>query len=203
MGSTLKVPFKQKEEIRAITEEILERNQPGGGLPVNIEKIVEVYYGLGLTPIPGLKDIHGVDGSLSADLRDILVDEGIMVRVPTRFRYTLAHELAHLVLHANLIEDLDITSTQRWKEFIQDIDNKTYSKLEWQAHAFARYILVPTHALQDSWETAFREADKVGLDLYTMEEAAFSVVASNIAREFDVSEAVISIRLRDDENYFA
>lgn len=65
---------------------------------------------------------------------DALMDQG-------RARFTLAHELGHLILHP-------VTILQR-KATPPGMRLKTFHNPEWQADAFASAILMPRHIVQD------------------------------------------------------
>ena len=61
--------------------------------------------------------------------------------------------------------------------------------------------LVPTEALRASWDETVRLALENKIDLHVLKETALDRVADRIAREFNVSEAVVTRRLHD-ENLF-
>jgi len=110
----------------------------------------------------------GLDGLLDPAFRKIGLNRNV---APTRLRFTLAHELGHAVLNHNAISDIS-----------PDIDHPPeatatlYPKhLEQEANAFAGCLLVPKMLL--------REAVRVHR------------TPKALARSFDVSEAVICIRL--------
>ena len=63
--------------------------------------------GLEITPVRGLRQRFGIDGSVSLDLGEILVDEWLMERRQARYRFTLAHEIGHVVLQQRVVVDVD------------------------------------------------------------------------------------------------
>lgn len=88
----------------------------------------------------------------------------------TRQRFTVAHEIAHFVLHRDLIGD-------------GIIDNALYRSLqpdpiERQANRYAASLLMPVHLVKKAWEGGSQ-------DEYALAEA------------FDVSSAVAKIRMRE------
>src|SRR5437016_7880152 len=92
--------YRTIEEIQAAANHFLAVCHSAGTIPVPVEEIAEFDLGLAITPVRELRQKFGIDGSLSLDLNEILVDEWLMERRQARYRFTLAHEIAHFVMHA-------------------------------------------------------------------------------------------------------
>ena len=90
---------------------------------------------------------------------------------PRRQRFTMAHELAHYVLHRDLLGEGHIDSALYRSTTLSD-------EYERQADRFAAQILLPAETLRE----AFNNTSK-----------ALSV----LARMFDVSDAALRIRLSE------
>jgi Zn-dependent peptidase ImmA (M78 family) len=117
----------------------------------------------------------------------------------TRYRFTLAHEAAHLILHREQIEAVDAesgTDPQTWKRAVKAIPADDYSRMERQAYRFAGHVLVPRGPLFAVYQEAAEVALRNGIDLAELGDASIDYVAGWIARRFDVSTEVISIELR-------
>jgi hypothetical protein len=99
-----RVPRLTNDQIRQRAEEFLSDHHPGLGLPVPIEEIVEFSLEIEIRPVRRLRHRFEVDGFLSADLSLVVVDEDLMTRLPSRYCFTLAHEVGHRVLHATQIQ---------------------------------------------------------------------------------------------------
>ena len=99
----LSVPYLSAEAIRQAAEDVLNHYWPDGGIPVEIEDILEFGLSMVIRPIKGLNARFGFEGAISHDLELIVVDEDIMTRYANRYRFTLAHELGHRVLHGSII----------------------------------------------------------------------------------------------------
>ena len=96
-----------------------------------------------------------------------------------RQRFTIAHELAHYVLHrqtSNLFVDSKLTF-HRNKSSAEGIDRQ-----EVEANAFAAELLMPGELLRNYWDTQ-------PLDLHD------DVAMARLAARFDVSEQALTIRL--------
>lgn len=194
----LKVQYRPNQELRDAADGILEAL--GGAMwpPVPIERLVEQEFGLDVIPIPGYRDLAQIDGALSADLTSITVDQWVMERRQNRYRFTLAHELGHLVLHRSLIASLAMSGTGTWKGAVQSWDARQYSFLERQANQFAGYLLVPGAALLRQYTSAAERARAHGIALDELGDYGARQVAGAIADVFQVSAEVIMIRLRDE-----
>lgn len=103
--------------------------------PVPIESLIEKYASLERHRIP----FEGVDG-LTLNLKrpgyrpTVIVNIG---RPATRVRFTLAHELGHIIIPWHLGSIVDVTS-RRLDE------NDVYSSIEAEANRFASELLMPT-----------------------------------------------------------
>jgi len=67
--------------------------------------MVEFQLKVDIIPLPGLKEVYGFDGFTSADLKEISVDLFAYQHRPRRYRFTLAHEVGHIMLHTKLFRE--------------------------------------------------------------------------------------------------
>jgi hypothetical protein len=88
------------DQLRRQAEAFLTRYHASKRIPVPIEQIVEFGLKLDIVPIPGLEEAFEVVGFTSSDLSEITVDEYVYESQANRYRFTLAHEDGHVVLHA-------------------------------------------------------------------------------------------------------
>lgn len=190
------VPFLTDEEIADEADRFLNENQPEGDIPILIEEIIEFNLGIEIRPVRGLKVRFGFEGAISHDMTTILIDEESMLRFPNRYRFTLAHEISHSILHDENIASLSYEVKEDWKKAVLSIDPKTYSRMERQAYALAGCILVPRQQLILSCQEANQLAQEHGIDLAEMGESAVSHVAGYFAKNYRVSTAVIERRIK-------
>ncbi len=198
MPGKLHPPILSYENLRRRARNFLQTYHPSGTIPVPIEEIVEFKYEIDIIPIPGLHDVFEVDGFISSNLKAITVDAFVYDRRPGRYRFTLAHELAHAVLHRRIYQAHRFRQVEDWKRFQRDMDEQDRGWLEWQAYAFAGLVLVPPDPLRDAYRKAVRAARKVGLSIQKVGEVARPYIAGWLARRFDVSSQVIEKRLEKD-----
>ncbi len=179
------------EQVVHRAEGFLRTWSPDADIPVDIEHIVE-QMGLDIVPIPGLKTAFDVDGFLTLDMTEIKVDQEIMMATEVRYRFTLAHEIAHYVLHADAFKEIQLSSVDEWFVFHTQLEDEWFEK---QANWFAGALLVPKTALLMEYQTALAEARLAGADVSEMSAYSKMTVASAIAERFSVSAQVVHIRL--------
>ncbi|MHC4404727.1 MAG: ImmA/IrrE family metallo-endopeptidase [Planctomycetota bacterium] len=198
MSEEVKAPFYSYEDLRRKANAFLVQHHPDGTIPVPIEEIVEFQLDMDIVPTPGLRNLLEVDGFVTSNLREIWIDQYVYDNYASRYRFTLAHEVGHCVLHSDVFSAQLFRSIDEWKTFVNSIPDKEHSWLEYQSYAFAGLVLVPKNPL----ELAARECvDKVkseGIDLYENWDFAWSRIAAFLAKQFDVSSQVIEKRLEKD-----
>jgi len=115
----------------------------------------------------------------------------------TRYRFSLAHEIGHLLLHSDLCGEVRLGSFEDWILFHEGLDAALRDSLEWQARSLAGRILVPAEPLllhaQQQIDTV-KARLPMGVDF----EALFGAVAIPLSDIFNVHEEVVRIRLSGD-----
>lgn len=195
------------DDLRGTAGAFLDQHHPSGTVPVPIEQIAEAKLGIDIVPVPGLQetlrsDDYGVVGFITGDLKEIHVDEWIWHHRYNRYRFTIAHEIGHAVLHRELYESRTFSSVQSWKEFINSIPAELHGWYEWQAYAFGGLVLVPGAPLRESFGRIFAEVRsrvvQEGIPLAKVYDRVWDVVVERVAKEFEVSTAVIEKRVDRD-----
>jgi Zn-dependent peptidase ImmA (M78 family) len=187
------------DDLRRHAEEFLDEFHEERTLPVPIEEIVEFDFELQVIPIDGILDDLEVDAFLTSDLERIYVDQFVMDHRPTRFRFSLAHELGHFLLHRPLYEQSRIRSVKDWETLQASISAEDYSWFEFQANAFAGLVLVPSPELRERFDVGVTAARREGMSDATLwSDAGKGYVAQWLGEQFDVSKEVIEKRLDKD-----
>jgi hypothetical protein len=197
MTIKLKIPVLSYEQIRNHANAFLSKYNATGVIPVPIEEIAEFSLHLNIIPIPGIQNSLEVAGFISSDLRSISVDQFVMEKRVTRYRFTLAHEIGHLWLHSEIFAQLKLNTVEEWKKFQTEMDVNDYRWLEFQAYAFAGLVLAPKEALASRRVICEQQIEKEGLSPAT--EAAQYAIHRMLASEFNVSAEVIERRLQKDK----
>jgi len=200
------VPWLQRAEIEKTSEEVLARFNKQRMIPVPVDTIIERDYGIDIVPVAGLKEELENDAFISRDFTTIHVDQHVYFNVEVRYRFSLAHELGHLVLHRRIFQDLAFSTIEEWTEVYQAIDSDDYGKLEFQANAFAGYLLMPSFALVQDFASALSGMkDRISLvkEKGVPREAYLESVIGNMARRlapsFNVSTACAENRIKNEE----
>jgi hypothetical protein len=194
-----KAPFNPKERIWQEADRLRTAHPAGRSLPVQVLDLAEFDLGLDLVPVDGLREQLEIDALLMGDLKSILVDKRAFMspRLEYRLRFSIAHEIGHLMLHRDIYAGLKHASAAEWFDYISAIPDAEYGWVEWQAYEFAGRFLVPPGALQNEFQNAINTAQAAGYGNWlAADEAALDYIAKRIAPKFGVSTEVIARRLR-------
>lgn len=170
-------------------------------LPVPVEEIVDLGLELFITPIEGLLDSVDIDGFLTRDLKSICVDRDIYLdpRNKTRLRFTYAHELGHLVLHKDEIQQCDFRTPEDWVYFHQDFLKDDLNWFEQHAYEFAGRLLVPRPALENEIAAVSSKIGKIRKTGSVEEEELIEALARMICEKFVVSPECMAKRIRKEK----
>jgi len=189
-----KAPYFSKEDLRGRAEAFLAKHHSTRVMPVPIELIVEEM-GIDIVPTPGLQLVCDVDAYTTWDLQWICVEEFVYLNRPARYRFSLAHEVGHIELHAAIFKEHRFHTADEWKAFATSMDDDQYSYLEFHANEFAGHLLVPRQELLPETEACKLRVSEV-LDISKTDPDAFrAFVAECIAQRFEVSPQVALRRM--------
>lgn len=186
------VPFISDSDLEETANRILLESKSVDEIPIPIEKIIELTFRLDIVPVPGLNNFDLV-GYLDSGLTAIYVDENIYEKSSARYRFTLAHELSHLILHKDYLpRPKGIATAAAWRDLICSIPLGTYTRMEYQANTLAGMILVPTKPLVTYAADLAKIVKSNGLQ--TSSPEVQPILESELAKTFEVSSQVINIR---------
>ena len=201
MNQNLDLPFLRDEFIEEKAEEFLAKHHPRKSLPIPIELIVEGI-GIDIIPFNNLKnwDVFGKNSALTPDLRYIYVDEWLCDPKANGnyFRFSLAHELGHICLHADIYKSFPIKSPLDWKNTHIEIPEWFRSRLEYQANVFAGYVLVPRSCIKTKFSSVKDDLINEGIDPDDEVDLFEQYLSERLSREFQVSNEVIKKRISKD-----
>jgi Zn-dependent peptidase ImmA (M78 family) len=176
-------------------------------LPVPIEEIVDLKLRLHIVATSGMRARLLLDGCTSKDFQSIFIDAELYndPRLETRYRFTLAHEVGHLVLHRQILEKVSWSSPEEYKIFEDRLSEAERSKFEWQAYEFAGLLLVPPDQLTSVAQywlplvlSTVEEAKVHDLTRDVYLGSAVDLWCTKIAPRFHVSARVIEKRLKSE-----
>jgi len=200
----LNVPYLDDTVIASNADRIRNDNNVTS-IPVNIEGLIENTFQADIVPVPNMQKDLDLEGSSSADLTVIYVDESVYKQRYYRYRFTLAHELGHIVLHPDYFGKFKFSSIIEWIKVVNEINPHDYSRMECQANIFAGQILVPAKLLRIEFETQLslvgnqiKEAQRQGLKRENYVHAVLDEIAYSLSPRFEVSGEVLSIRIKNE-----
>jgi hypothetical protein len=180
--------------LRRLAERYLAEVHAAGTLPIPIEEIVDLNLQIDVVPMEGLRE-WGVDAFTAGDRQTIYVDRGVYSHgSPNRLRFSLAHELAHILLHKKVFEAATFTDVQGWKVFIASVPDDQYRWIEWQAYSLAGLLLVPSPELEEQFGLTANELEQHGVDVRNLTSPGYLQVAKRLGDVFAVSSNVIDKR---------
>lgn len=174
---------------------------PSGAIPVPVDDIAELRLGLTIIPVNGLSRKTSVPGLISRDLTTIRVDKSVFERNLLLYRTTVAHEMAHSVLHQEFYSQFSYSDEEGWLRLVQSIDEKDLHYLEWQACAFASLVCVPKSNLRTAVSAAIQHATQASkkFDLSAVSPKALKDhISQFLTRTFEVQASVIAWRIEMD-----
>ena len=196
----IKAPYLPYEVLRQRAEEFLLKHHPSREIPVPIEEIVEFQFKMDIVPEPGLHANFDIDAYITRDLTEIRVDDFVYQERPGRYRFSLAHELGHRVLHKEVFSKLAFETIDGWKDVISEaIPAKQYSFLESQANSFAGLVLVPPDKLEEQFNASRRKVEGQGFSFQANSDVLQDLIPEYLADFFEVSGAVVDRRLNYDQ----
>ena len=176
------------------TDDLLAAIFPSGYVvPIEIENVA-YHLGLDINPIPGLHKACQVSGALWRDGAGaywIVVDEHMMDHQEARYRFTVAEEIAHFVLHkAQITEASDV----RAAIVLQERLTTTYSYFEANARRFAAELLMPRKPLREDAAEAYSRV--VGVVGFRNLAAVTKQVTDMLRRKYVVSSLAMQYQLK-------
>jgi IrrE N-terminal-like domain len=127
----------------------------------------------------------------------IYVDSEQMERYPNRYRFTLAHEVGHKLIHSEMYVEAGVTDLDGYLDFLANMDETVRSKFEWQAQNLAGRILLPTEAFLSSCREAMAPF-RVKVGGIADQDAICDFFSRHVASDFEVSHYVVKKRLWSD-----
>ncbi len=193
-----KCPYYSYKEIGNQTESFLNQYHPSQDIPIPVEEIVELKLELNIFPFPRLYKDHGLNGFLSYDLTTIYIDEMQYNQFNEKYRYTLAHELGHYVLHRACYEDLTFQSIEEYTRWIISMPADEISWFETQGEWFASQLLLPTYQLIHTCKTIITKHKEDFKKLPSIPDDIWSYIANEIADYFEVNPPVVENRIKKE-----
>jgi Zn-dependent peptidase ImmA (M78 family) len=201
------VAYVSCDEIEACCHAVHEQIRYDAG-PVSLDAVCEwrrCLEGLSVTTskVRTTEDMErGILGRIAFKPAEIVVFDD-----PTslyRWRFTLAHELGHLLLgHGAYMESECVDTKDVDTEDYRDLESDDIARLEWQANYFASCLLLPRNALITSTIEQARLLDLrdrghglIYLDHQPVNTRNYYLLTSALTARFAASRTALKIRLK-------
>lgn len=184
------VPFREDSEIEEMAEAFLRKHNGMNDIPVPIESIIELDLGIDIVPERDLESRYSIGAFISRDGTEIRVDLKTYLHQLERYRFSLAHEIGHVVLgHVEIANQYDPSSF--WGGTQTNLPSIFADRMEVQANKFAGMVLMPK-------EEVIRRYVEIVLHLTDRDERERHDIATrHLAKSYEVNWQVAHIRLRD------
>lgn len=172
---------------------VLAKHLPGAvTTPIDIDLLAERGFGLDIVPIPSLYEAYQVEGALWREPKgdfSLVVDQDMMDNKPHRYRFTIAEEVAHFILHRQVFEP--IHSVEEAVELYQKICN--YRRMDRNAKRLAAALLMPGNLLSEDAAEIYKKI--VAVAGFANPKAVKKSLVGSLSRKYEVSFEAMRIRL--------
>ena len=197
----LNVKYLSNAYIASVADSFLNENRLSS-IPVDIERVIEFNYRMDIIPIPSLQMAYDIEGCSAYDFTAIYVDQYVYERIYNRYRFTLAHELGHKILHREYYNKLSFSRISDWANIVEQIDENDRSKMEYQAYMFAGMILVPKEILRVEFnkqlpliQSHIEQAQLNGISREDYLPIMTDAIANKLSPKFEASRSVLNKRI--------
>jgi Zn-dependent peptidase ImmA (M78 family) len=117
-----------------------------------------------------------------------------------RWRFTLAHEIGHYILHHYLYEKYDIGMASDDEINFNELSDNLTKRLELQANIFALEILIPDEIFKAVYSQEHRKRNLNNFPILYVDSQqcnieSYYIITENIAQKFGVSREVVHNKL--------
>lgn len=173
-----------KRELEAVAAAFLKTSLKCSGCKVLIEEMLEAH-GYDIIPVQGLSKYAEAYVPRKAGI--LFVDENQQLSQPLRYRFTIAEELAHCLIHHRIFKGKSFSEIRTIYSTISDND---YQDLERNAKYLAAALLMPKTTFIEQFNF---HKKRVECQIKNPIEAMKLVVAS-LKSEFEVGKEAIGYR---------
>jgi Zn-dependent peptidase ImmA (M78 family) len=189
----MKEPSLTYQDVANAADNLLKTYHTSSQLPIPIEEIVELKMNIAIVAVPGIKQLLGIDAFISSDFTQITVDQNSLVKFTKRIRFSIAHEIGHLILHKEWYEKYGPKNFEDYLTFYDRIDNEVYKFMEIQASTFAGLVLVPPNLLLNEFKV------RIGKIPHLETPEILIPIAQDLLEVFEVSGEVMFRRLQKEK----
>lgn len=196
----IKIPFVTHERLNHIVDKLFKNNVYDGSV-LNFDKLTKF-----LEPKYNVKfefDLLEQENYLGKiEFNPLTIKISNQARKDkNRWRFTLAHEIGHLILHSPLLKERlkEKNDTENTLALKYSSSNKHSERLEIQANLFASYLLLPENVLIPRMQRIFTEyrihRKRLYLDRQPVNQGEVFEIMNKLSTEFEASIEAIRLRL--------
>jgi len=182
------IRFYSPQELETFADAFLKKfHRPFDSLPVEIDTIVEADLDIRILPFSCLEQRYGLHGYLALSLKKIYIEQYIMDEesFEKRYRFTVAEEVAHLLLHKDLFKDVE--TPQEYLNTFDKITESEHTRMDMDAKRLAEAVLMPAEIFR-------RECLRLITESKSRQVNTKPTFYSILANKFNVSEDAIGYR---------
>jgi Zn-dependent peptidase ImmA (M78 family) len=196
----IEIPFVTHDRLNYIVDKLFKNNVYDGSV-LNFDKLtkfLEPKYNV--TFEYDLLDQENYLGKIEFNPLSIKISNNARTD-KNRWRFTLAHEIGHLILHSPLLKGRlkEKNDTENTLALKYSSSNKHSERLEIQANLFASYLLLPENILIPRMQSIFTEyrihRKQLYLDRQPVNQREVFEILNKLSREFESSIEAIRLRL--------
>jgi len=194
----LNVKYLPVEKIASIADRILKYDVTTN-LALDTNKLIEFFeekYPIKIS----VESINPIMGKIEFDPLKIVIDSELDEH---RFRFTLCHEIGHLVLHQNILKN-SVTKREDDEYYLSlnsTISNSITRRMEIQANIFASYLLLPLKSFQMEVMKFLIQnnisKNYIHLDKQPVNQLLADRLISELSEKFNTSREAVRLRLID------
>lgn len=192
------IPYISDGKIQSIASSIRKRCDLNEMEPVKTDELIKILSRLRYAPENANLDSF-ILGICDFKTRTVRLNQELTLDSP-RWRFTLAHEIGHIILHTWLFK-------REKKGILSDSENhlivsENQGRIEYQANLFASYLLMPDASFADSYMKVrsaiynSKNHPQVYVDDQQCNLEIYNLLLTKIGKKFNVSKQVVEFRLK-------
>lgn len=169
-------------------------------LPIDVFSVVELELSLDVIPFDDLYEKYRIDAAIRSDFSGVYIDTNDFKLLDTdhdpnlnRLRFSIAHELGHMVLHREEFESNGFKTVSDFIAWTESLGGRNYN-IEQEANEFAGRLLVPIERLAELFYDFSQKAEKTLTEDWRSQSGIRWSACELIAPRFGVSPYVIDVR---------
>lgn len=160
--------------------------------PVDIEFILEEQLGWNIVGWESLtENYYGIEAFLTNG-KTIYIDSYLMNHKERKYRFTLAEELSHFILHKDIYAKC--RSLEEHLEIYDNITTTEYWRMDRNAKYLASAILMPSASFEKQANLIY---DKVDRKIYSTNEQILYKMTLQLSNDFNVNDIASRIRFKN------